>query len=169
MRGVSSAYQVHTAQQSAADVATSITALEQPSAGAKKLKFPSVPQGFTVKIASSSVSSVIQTDGTIVPPSKETTVTLELEITRTSDDSKALTAPLTVKVLPSVPSPEATLVRAVAQAAMPVKIQVMVLVHPAMVDNQEMVTQVQRIRYHNLNRRRTVLFWSCRDSLTRRV
>ncbi|WKL01546.1 hypothetical protein Q0F98_34105 [Paenibacillus amylolyticus] len=108
LRGVSSAYQVHTAQQSAADVATGITALEQPSAGAKKLKLPSVPQGFTVKIASSSVPSVIQTDGTIIPPSKETTVTLELEITRTSDDSRALTVPLTVKVLASVPSPGGT-------------------------------------------------------------
>ncbi|MGO4729454.1 S-layer homology domain-containing protein [Paenibacillus sp. 2KB_22] len=105
VRGISSAYQVHTAQQTAADVATSITALEQPSAGAKKLKLPSVPQGFTVKIASSSVPSVIQTDGTIVPPSKETTVTLELEINRSSDDTRALTVPLTVKVPASVSSP----------------------------------------------------------------
>jgi len=103
--GVSSAYQVHTAQQSAVDVATSITALEQPSAGAKKLKLPVVPRGFMVTIASSSVPSVIQTDGTIVPPSEETTVLLALEITRTSDGSKALTVPLTVKVLASVPSP----------------------------------------------------------------
>ncbi|WP_458126657.1 S-layer homology domain-containing protein [Paenibacillus sp. Z3-2] len=106
--GLSSAYQVHTVQQTAADIATGITALEQPSAGAKKLKLPVVPQGFTVTIASSSVPSVIQTDGTIVPPSKEITVTLELEITRTSDDSKALTVPLTVKVLASVPSPGGT-------------------------------------------------------------
>ncbi|MBT2282787.1 fibronectin type III domain-containing protein [Paenibacillus polymyxa] len=105
VRGVSSAYQVHTVQQTATDVATGITALEQPSAGAKKLKLPTVPQGFTVKIASSSLPSVIQTDGTIVPPSKETTVLLALEITRSSDDTRALTVPLTVKVLASVPSP----------------------------------------------------------------
>ncbi|WP_340016916.1 S-layer homology domain-containing protein [Paenibacillus sp. FSL K6-1318] len=103
--GLSSAYQVLTVQQTAADVATGITELEQPSTGAKKLKLPVVPQGFTVTIASSSVPSVIQTDGTIVPPSKETTVLLALEITRTSDDSKALTVPLTVKVPAYVPSP----------------------------------------------------------------
>ncbi|WP_458461755.1 S-layer homology domain-containing protein, partial [Paenibacillus sp.] len=106
--GLSSAYHVLTVQQTAADVATGITALEQPSAGMKKLKLPVVPQGFTVKISSSSVPSVIQTDGTIVPPSKEATVTLELEITRTSDDSKAMTVPLTVKVLASIPSPGGT-------------------------------------------------------------
>lgn len=69
------------------------------------MKLPSVPQGFTVKIASSSLPSVIQTDGTIVPPSKETTVILELEITRISDDTRALTVPLTVKVPASVSSP----------------------------------------------------------------
>ncbi|MFE6073647.1 S-layer homology domain-containing protein [Paenibacillus sp. NPDC057886] len=104
IRGLSSAYQVLTAQQTAADVAVSITTLEQPSAGVKRLKLPTVPQGFAVEIASSSVPSVIQIDGTIIPPSKETSVTLELEITRTSDDSKAMTIPLTVKVPAYTPS-----------------------------------------------------------------
>ncbi|MFC9708397.1 S-layer homology domain-containing protein [Paenibacillus sp. NPDC056933] len=108
MRGLSSAYQVFTAQQTAADVAASITALEQPSAGAKRLELPKVPQGFAVEIASSSVPSVIQTDGTIIPPSKETLVTLELEITRTSDDSKSMTGPLTVTVPAYVSTPGGT-------------------------------------------------------------
>lgn len=108
MRGLSSAYHVLTAQQTAADVAASITALEQPSAGAKRLELPKVPQGFAVEIAASSVPSVIQIDGTIIPPSKETSVTLELEITRTSDDSKAMTIPLTVNVPSYTPSPGGT-------------------------------------------------------------
>ena len=105
IRGLSSAYLVRTAEEAAADVAARITTLEQPSAGAKKLNLPVVPQGFTVKITASSLPSVIQTDGTIVPPSKETTVTLELEVTRTSDDSKAMTKPLTVNVPAYTPSP----------------------------------------------------------------
>ncbi|MFS0869398.1 S-layer homology domain-containing protein [Paenibacillus xylanilyticus] len=105
IRGLSSAYQVLMPQQTAADVAASITALEQPSAGAKRLKLPVVPLGFTVEIASSSVPAVIQTDGTIIPALKETMVTLELEIIRTSDDSKAKTMPLTVKVPAYAPSP----------------------------------------------------------------
>ncbi|MDR9745472.1 S-layer homology domain-containing protein [Paenibacillus taichungensis] len=105
MRGLSSAYHVITAQQTAADVAASITVLEQPSAGAKRLKLPTVSQGFAVEIASSSVPTVIQTDGTIIPPSKETSVMLELEITRISDESKAMTIPLMVKVPGYTPSP----------------------------------------------------------------
>ncbi|WJH29764.1 S-layer homology domain-containing protein [Paenibacillus sp. CC-CFT742] len=105
IRGLSTAYLVRTAEEGAADVAARITILEQPSAGAKQLKLPVVPQGFTVKIAASSLPSVIQTDGTILPPSKETAVTLELEVTRSSDDSKAMTQPLTVHVPGYTPSP----------------------------------------------------------------
>lgn len=105
IRGVSSAYLVRTAEEAAADVAARITTLEQPSAGAKQLKLPVVPQGFTVKIAASSLPTVIQTDGTIVPPTKATAVTLDLEVTRTSDDSKAMTQPLTVYVPAYTPSP----------------------------------------------------------------
>lgn len=105
IHGLSTAYLVRTAEETAADVAARITTLEEPSAGAKQLKLPVVPQGFIVKIAASSLPSVIQIDGTIVPPSKETAVTLELEVTRASDDSKALTHPLTVYVPAYTPSP----------------------------------------------------------------
>lgn len=96
--GLSTACETETAELAAEEVAASITALEQPAKGAKTLKLPTVPKGFKIAIASSSMPDVVRADGTIVPPSEEAAVTLELEITRISDGSKALTVPLIVKV-----------------------------------------------------------------------
>ena len=143
---------MRTAEEGAADVAARITILEQPSAGAKQLKLPVVPQGFTVKIAASSLPSVIQTDGTILPPSKETAVTLELEVTRSSDDSKAMTQPLTVHVPGYTPSR--------ADPARMVQVEVLMEARAIPEDNRGLVLQHQGILRQNLNHKKIVPFLS---------
>ncbi|TXK84406.1 NPCBM/NEW2 domain-containing protein [Paenibacillus sp. N3.4] len=92
-------------------VAAGITAITAPLQGASSLTLPTVPSGFTVTIKSSDRPEVIQTNGTINPPSADTTVSLVLEVTRTSDGSKAITGSIPVLV-PGVPvsaSPQVTL------------------------------------------------------------
>ncbi|MBB6024142.1 fibronectin type 3 domain-containing protein [Paenibacillus sp. JGP012] len=105
LKGLSDAYSVTTTLQSAAEVASAITTLEQPTTASSKIKLPVLPQGFTASIHSSTVPSIIQLDGTIILPATETTVRIELEITRASDGSKALTIPLSVKVPARTTSP----------------------------------------------------------------
>lgn len=86
-------------------MASAITTLEQPTTASSKIKLPSLPQGFTASIHSSTVPSIIKLDGTIILPATETTVRIELEITRASDGSKAITIPLSVKVPARTTSP----------------------------------------------------------------
>ncbi|NOU95659.1 hypothetical protein GC093_20855 [Paenibacillus sp. LMG 31456] len=93
----------------AASVAAGIVSIAAPAKDAAALTLPTVPAGFTVAIKSSSNTGVIALDGTIVPPTIDTTVNLELEVTRTSDSSKASTASIAVtvvaKTLESDPNP----------------------------------------------------------------
>ncbi|MFD0676719.1 MULTISPECIES: S-layer homology domain-containing protein [unclassified Paenibacillus] len=85
-------------QQTAAEVAGAITTIAAPAKDAAVLTLPTVPAGFTVAIKTSSNTGVIALNGTIVPPTAATTVNLVLEVTRTSDSSKASTASIAVVV-----------------------------------------------------------------------
>ncbi|MCR8636500.1 S-layer homology domain-containing protein [Paenibacillus sp. N5-1-1-5] len=85
-------------QQTAAEVAGAITTIVAPAKDATALTLPVVPPGFTVAIKTSSNTGVIALNGTIVPPTAATTVNLVLEVTRTSDSSKASTASIAVVV-----------------------------------------------------------------------
>ncbi|GBG07386.1 putative glucose sorbosone dehydrogenase [Paenibacillus agaridevorans] len=90
----------------AADIAATVTALAAPAKDAAALVLPMMPSGYTVAIKTSSRTDIIALDGKITPPSADTTVTIVLEVTRTSDNSKASTASLTVAVpAKSVPQP----------------------------------------------------------------
>ncbi|WP_261807712.1 hypothetical protein [Paenibacillus sp. N3.4] len=82
----------------AAQVAASIAAIPAPVQDAASLVLPSVPSGFVLVIKSTDNPAVIQTSGTIIPPKTDTTVSLVLEVTKTSDNSKALTASIPVAV-----------------------------------------------------------------------
>ncbi|NQX69040.1 S-layer homology domain-containing protein [Paenibacillus alba] len=83
---------------SAATVASSLTSIAVPAKDGTEVALPSVPEGFTLAIKSSSNTDVIVTNGTIVPPVVETTVNLVLEVTRISDGTKASTVSIPVKV-----------------------------------------------------------------------
>ncbi|TXK84605.1 S-layer homology domain-containing protein [Paenibacillus sp. N3.4] len=85
-------------QQTAAEVAGTITTIAAPAKDAAELALPTVPAGFTVAIKTSSDTSVVALNGTIVPPTAQTTVNLVLEVTRTSDNSKASTGSIAVVV-----------------------------------------------------------------------
>lgn len=84
----------------AALAAKHIKSVTAPERGQTKLSLPEVPAGFEIKIASSSNTSVVKLDGTIVPPDDYETVTLEFEVKRLSDGTTAKTVPLKV-VIPS--------------------------------------------------------------------
>jgi uncharacterized protein len=94
-----------TPEKTAQEVAESITQLTQPAAGETRLKLPEVPTGFTIAIKSSSDSAIIALDGKITPPIRQTNVDLILEVTRTSDQSTAVTKALTVQVPAKPDSP----------------------------------------------------------------
>ncbi|WP_338553123.1 S-layer homology domain-containing protein [Paenibacillus sp. KS-LC4] len=76
-------------EQTAAQAANRLGEIAAPAQGAVQLMLPEAPEGFTVKIKSSN-SAVVGTDGTITPPEQATTVQLELEVTRLSDQSSAV-------------------------------------------------------------------------------
>ncbi|TFE24703.1 glycoside hydrolase domain-containing protein [Cohnella luojiensis] len=89
---------IELAEDTAADVAENLTAIESPAADEKDLKLPVIPAGFTVRIASSDDPKVIGLDGKVKPPKEATAVKLVLEVTRTSDGTKALTQAITIIV-----------------------------------------------------------------------
>ncbi|WP_429845170.1 chitobiase/beta-hexosaminidase C-terminal domain-containing protein [Brevibacillus sp. FIR094] len=94
-----------TPEKTAQEVAESITQLTQPAAGVTRLKLPEVSTGFTIMIKSSSDTAIIALDGKITPPNRQTNVDLILEVTRTSDQSTAVTKALTVQVPAKPDSP----------------------------------------------------------------
>lgn len=85
-------------EKTAQEVADSITTIEAPVKDATMLVLPTVPEGFTVAIKTSSNPGVIALDGTITPPDTDTIVTLTLEVTRISDGSKAVTGNINITV-----------------------------------------------------------------------
>ncbi|CAK4851133.1 unnamed protein product [Aphanomyces euteiches] len=88
----------NTCVKTASDIAASISSITAPSQDAISLILPTVPSEFTIAIKTSNNTNVIKTDRTIIPPSAATTVTLVLEVTRTSDNSKASTGNIAVIV-----------------------------------------------------------------------
>ncbi|MEK0315184.1 S-layer homology domain-containing protein, partial [Cohnella sp. 56] len=85
-------------EKTAAEIAGGIADIAAPEKDAEQLTLPSVPNGFTVAIKSSSNEAVIGLDGKIVPPAADATVKLVLTVTRTSDASVADTAEISVVV-----------------------------------------------------------------------
>ncbi|NHW36108.1 hypothetical protein GQF04_16115 [Paenibacillus aceris] len=83
---------------SALEVANGITSIQAPIKDATSLTLPTVPDGFTVAIKNSDHPAVIGLDGTITPSTADSEVQLVLEVTRTSDGTKADTASLPVVV-----------------------------------------------------------------------
>ncbi|TXK84410.1 glycosyl hydrolase family 95 catalytic domain-containing protein [Paenibacillus sp. N3.4] len=79
-------------------IASSIKSIPAPATNATTLTLPTVPTGFTIAIKRSDNTAVIQTDGTIIPSSVDTTVNLVLEVMRTSDGTKAETVNIPVVV-----------------------------------------------------------------------
>lgn len=86
------------ASLSASDVANRITKIEAPAAGEQQLTLPSVPEGYTVAIKSSSNKDIIGVDRAVNPQENKATVGLKLEVTRLSDGTTAATDMLMVKV-----------------------------------------------------------------------
>ncbi|RED65657.1 S-layer homology domain-containing protein [Cohnella lupini] len=89
---------VYEASFTAAEIAAGLTSIAAPDKDATTLSLPSVPAGFTVAIKSSSDPSIVATDGKISHPLTETTVSLVLTVTRTSDDSSADTIAISVAI-----------------------------------------------------------------------
>jgi uncharacterized cupredoxin-like copper-binding protein len=89
--------------KSAQLIADGIAAIVTPKKDATNLALPTVIGGYTIAIKSSDKPNVIALDGTITYPSVETTVALVLEVTKTSDGSKAVTESLDV-VVPAKPA-----------------------------------------------------------------
>ena len=88
----------------AAEVAAGIMSVPAPAADETSLTLPTVPDGFTIEIYSSSDEGVIGTDGTIVPPTAATNVDIVFTVTRTSDDSTANTVAISVTVPARLPT-----------------------------------------------------------------
>ena len=82
----------------ASEIAAAIRSLKAPAAGATSLTMPTVPDGFTIGIKTSSNQDVVATDGTITPPEKATKVTLVFTVTKTSDGTTADTKSISVTV-----------------------------------------------------------------------
>ncbi|MDF2680314.1 MAG: nuclease [Brevibacillus sp.] len=85
-------------EPTAQEVAAGITAVSEPAADAVKLNLPEVPEGFSIRVKSSSDPRIIALDGTIAPPVSQTDVELVFEVKRESDQSDASTSPITVRV-----------------------------------------------------------------------
>lgn len=68
--------------RTAADIAQTITSIQQPIKDETVLTLPSVPTGFGIKILSTDSPSVITTAGKIYPQAQEKTVVLVLQVNR---------------------------------------------------------------------------------------
>lgn len=79
-------------------VAAGITSITSPEAGSTSLTMPTVPDGYTIAIATSSNTDAIAVDGTIASPATATTVNLTFIVTNATNHSTALTASIPVTV-----------------------------------------------------------------------
>ena len=77
-------------EKTASDVASEITELTAPAKGDKALTLPSVPEGFSVAVTSSSNESAIALDGAITPPMNDTDVTLVLTVSKGTDTAETV-------------------------------------------------------------------------------
>ena len=83
-------------ENTAKDIADGITEITAPAKGAEKLILPTVPEGFTVSIKSSSNEAVIDLEGNITPPALDTEVKLVLSVSKGDDtaETRELTVPV---------------------------------------------------------------------------
>ncbi|GEM_PF-255825 len=97
---VTQMYSVHfkEADLTAALVASWIASVERPVKDAVKLALPEVPDGFSIAIQATDNEKVISKDGSIAPPSSDTTVRLVYEVTKEADGSQAVTGVVAVIV-----------------------------------------------------------------------
>ncbi|QRG66445.1 chitobiase/beta-hexosaminidase C-terminal domain-containing protein [Brevibacillus choshinensis] len=91
-------------EPTAKEVAEGITEVSQPAADATRLTLPKVPEGFSIRIQTSSDPQVIALDGTITPPVSQTDVELVFEVKREADQSVAATSHITVHVPAKIPT-----------------------------------------------------------------
>ncbi|MBO9609614.1 MAG: discoidin domain-containing protein [Paenibacillaceae bacterium] len=82
----------------AGEVAATITEVTGPVVDATSLTFPSVPEGYTIAIHTSSNPEIIDTNGGITPPPAATDVEVVFTVTRTFDGTTADTSPIAVTV-----------------------------------------------------------------------
>ncbi|MBS4196898.1 NPCBM/NEW2 domain-containing protein [Lederbergia citri] len=82
----------------AAQIAEVIKSLVAPKKGEKDLTLPSLPEGFTISIKSSDRPDIVNIDGSIHAPTRDTIVNLILEVTRMYDGEKADTGVIPVVV-----------------------------------------------------------------------
>jgi uncharacterized protein with FMN-binding domain len=78
-------------------IASKIKHINAPLANATKLQLPTVPNGFSINVYSSSNFDTINLDGTITPPSTDEIVTLVLKIEDTQSHA-AFTSPIAILV-----------------------------------------------------------------------
>ncbi len=83
----------------AADVATTVGDLKPIEAGVNKITMPTVRDGFTITLIKSSHPSIIDLNGNVTTPPKDTTVTLSFKIVNNSDPSDIAVVDSLVKVL----------------------------------------------------------------------
>lgn len=79
-------------------VAAGITSVTSPAAIATSLTMPTVPDGYTIAIATSSNTNVIDVNGKITSSATATTVNLTFTVTNTTNHSTAITASIPVTV-----------------------------------------------------------------------
>jgi len=79
-------------------IAGKITTMADQEPSQTRLIYPSIPEGYTVSIKTSSNEEVVALDGTIHTPQADTTVTLVLTVTHVASGNSADTAPLEVTI-----------------------------------------------------------------------
>ncbi|MFD0716035.1 S-layer homology domain-containing protein [Paenibacillus sp. GCM10027626] len=80
------------------ELAASIDKVTAPEKNAFKLKLPEVPEGYSIRILSSSRPDVIDLKGRILPPAADTEVALVFELKRLADGVTSNTAAIKVMV-----------------------------------------------------------------------
>ena len=87
-----------TPEMTAADIAGSITAANNPAKDSESFLLPGVPQGFTIAIKSVDPEGILGLDGTVTPPNEDTAVQVVFTVTRSSDSTAADTSAITITV-----------------------------------------------------------------------
>ena len=82
----------------ASSIAAEITSIPDPISGETALSLPVVPEGYTIKIKSSSDADVVTIDNVILPAAAETVVSIILTVTNTDNNNSADTKSINVKI-----------------------------------------------------------------------
>ena len=82
-----------------------VTGLSAPTKGASSLALPDIPDGTALSVTSSSEESVVATgSGKITTPAQDTLVTVNLKLTRSSDNASVDFGPYTILIYGTAPS-----------------------------------------------------------------